>query len=143
MPPAGFLKVRVDGREASYFEWMAAGLYSPDPRESAMHGRVRLLREVHYGFGDDHFFVRVDVFGPVLAGLKDGEFRLTIRAEEELRVVIRLAEGKIADYLVETKDYLPVDAAGNGVGGMRPHPGSFPSRANAVPSGVRAAPSSW
>src|SRR6202008_2082081 len=45
-----------------------------------------------------------DIFEGVLGELADGEFRLTLRAEEELRVVIRLAKGKVADYLVEAKD---------------------------------------
>ncbi len=103
-PPSGFLSVRVDGRDTTYFEWLGAGLYSPDQRESSMYGRVRLLRQLRYGFDDQHFFVRVDVFGGVFSDLRDAEFRVTLRCEEELRVVIQLANGRIAGYLVETKD---------------------------------------
>jgi len=105
LAPSAFLEVRVDGRESSYFEWMGAGLYSPDQRDSSMHGRVHLLRQVHYGFGPDYFYVRADVFEGVLPGLSDAEFRVTIRSEDELRVVVRLTAGKIAGYMVETRDY--------------------------------------
>ncbi len=102
--PSGFLSVRVDGRDTTYFEWLGAGLYPPDQREGSMHGRVRLLRQLRYGFDDQHFFVRVDVFGGAFSDLRDAEFRVTLRGEEELRVVIQLANGRIAGYLVETKD---------------------------------------
>jgi alpha-amylase/alpha-mannosidase (GH57 family) len=104
-PPSSFLDVRVDGRETSYFEWMGGGLYLPQDRESAMHGRTRILRQIRYGFGDDHFFVRTDTFPGTLARLRDAEFRVTLRGEEELRVVIRIEHGKLAGYLVESKDF--------------------------------------
>jgi alpha-amylase/alpha-mannosidase (GH57 family) len=44
MPPTGFLKTIIDGRDTSYFEWLGAGLYSPERRGGAMHGRVFSLR---------------------------------------------------------------------------------------------------
>ncbi len=104
-PPSGYLNVRVDGRETSYFEWMGAGIYLPEERESSMHGRARLLRQIRYGFDEDLFFVRLDVFDGVFARLQDAEFRVTLRGDEELRLVIRLEQAKITGYLVETKDY--------------------------------------
>jgi hypothetical protein len=105
LPPSDFLKVQVDGRETNYFEWLGAGLYSPDQRESSMHGRVRYLHQILYGFDTEHFYVRTDVIEGMLKDLSDGEFRLTLRSEEELRVVIRLEKGKVSGCLVETKEY--------------------------------------
>ncbi len=105
LAPSAFLDVRVDGRESSYFEWMGGGLYLPQDRENAMHGRTRILRQIRYGFSDALFFVRLDVFPGALAPLRDAEFRVTIRGEEELRVVIRIAQGKMAGYIVESKDF--------------------------------------
>ena len=105
LPPSGHLKVHADGRETSYFEWLGAGLYSPERRESSMHGRIRLLEQIRYGFNEERFFVRVDVFEGVFARLRDAEFRLTFRCEEELRVVVRIEEGKLSGYLVESKDF--------------------------------------
>jgi alpha-amylase/alpha-mannosidase (GH57 family) len=104
LPPSGFLNVCVDGRESSYFEWMGAGMYTPDEREGSMHGRVRLLRQLHYGFGADKFYLRVDLCESVLPALTDAEFRVTVRGEEELRLVIRITMGKVAGYMVETRD---------------------------------------
>jgi alpha-amylase/alpha-mannosidase (GH57 family) len=105
LPPTGYLKVFPDGRETSYFEWLGAGFYSPEDRESSMHGRMRMLKEIRYGFSEERFFVRVDVLDGVFAKLEDAEFRLTLRGEEELRVVMRMEHGKLCGYLVESKDF--------------------------------------
>ncbi|MBI3669473.1 MAG: hypothetical protein HY237_06820 [Acidobacteria bacterium] len=102
--PAAYLRVQVDGRETSYFEWLGAGLYSADRRSGTMHGRSYFLHELRYGFNDRYFYVRVDPFAEALAELRDCEFRVTLRAGEELRVVARLEEGRLAGYLMESKD---------------------------------------
>jgi hypothetical protein len=46
----------------------------------------------------------VDVFAGVLDELKDAEFRITLRAEQELRVVVHLEKGRASGYLVESGD---------------------------------------
>jgi len=104
LPPSAYLNVKVDGRESTYFEWMGAGLYSADRRSSAMHGRLLLMHELRYGFDEKCFHLRVDVFSEPLAELRDAEFRITIRAAQELRVVVRLEEGRVSGYLVESRD---------------------------------------
>ncbi|HEX2711159.1 MAG TPA: glycoside hydrolase family 57 protein [Candidatus Acidoferrales bacterium] len=103
-PPTAYLKVQVDGRETSYFEWLGAGLYSADRRSAALHGRSYFLHELRYGFGEEFFYVRVDTFPEVLPKLRDCEFRVTVRAGEELRIVVRIEEGKLAGYLLESKN---------------------------------------
>jgi alpha-amylase/alpha-mannosidase (GH57 family) len=104
LPPAAYLKVKVDGRESTYFEWMGAGLYSADRRSSAMHGRLTILHELRYGFDEKRFYLRADMFSEALGEVRDGEFRITIRAEQELRVVVRLEQGKVSGYLIESRD---------------------------------------
>jgi alpha-amylase/alpha-mannosidase (GH57 family) len=104
LPPSSYLNVKVDGRESTYFEWMGAGLYSADRRSSSMHGRLLLLHELRYGFDDKRFHLRVDVFAEALAELRDAEFRITLRAEHELRVVVHLEDGRVSGYLVESGD---------------------------------------
>jgi alpha-amylase/alpha-mannosidase (GH57 family) len=105
LPPAAFLDVRVDGRDTTYFEWMGSGHYAPDRRENAMHGRARLLRLLRYGFSDSRFFVRVDLFDDIIVSLADAEFRVTLDATEELRVIIRVLKGKIEGYLAEAPSF--------------------------------------
>jgi len=104
LPPTEYLKVKVDGRESTYFEWMGAGLYSADRRTSAMHGKLMLLHELRYGFDQNRFHLRVDVFAEALQELRDAEFRITFRAEQELRVVVRFENGRVTGYLVESRD---------------------------------------
>ena len=104
LPPSAYLNVKVDGRESTYFEWMGAGLYSADRRSSSMHGRLLLLHELRYGFDEKRLHIRADVFSEALRELRDAEFRITVRAEQELRVVVRLEEGRVTGCLVESRD---------------------------------------
>jgi alpha-amylase/alpha-mannosidase (GH57 family) len=101
MAPTAFLKTVIDGRDTSYFEWLGAGLYSPERRGGAMHGRVFHLRELRYGFAEDRFSVRVDPFLDILCEMEDPEFRITIGSAEELTVVVELERGRLKEFAVE------------------------------------------
>jgi len=98
---SGFLKVSVDGRDSSYFEWLGAGLYSPERRGGAMHGRTFYLQELRYGFEDGRFCVRVDPFLDLLGELEDPEFRITVAGAEETTIVVRLVRGHLLEFAVE------------------------------------------
>jgi len=99
--PTGFITIKVDGRDTSYFEWLGSGLYSPERRGGSMHGRIFHLRELRYGFEEDRFSVRVDLFPEALAELEDPEFRVTIGAAEEVTVMVKLARGRLREFAVE------------------------------------------
>ena len=101
LAPTGFLHVKIDGRDTSYFEWLGAGLYSPERRGGAMHGRVFYLHELRYGFEEDLFCVRVDPFLDALGELEDPEFRITIGAAEEITVMVKLERGHLKEFAVE------------------------------------------
>ena len=66
-----------------------------------MHGRIFHLRELRYGFEQDRFSVRVDLFPEALAELEDPEFRVTIGTAEELSVVVNLERGRLKEFAVE------------------------------------------
>ena len=101
LAPTGFLRVKVDGRESSYFEWLGAGLYSPERRGGSMHGRVFYLHEMRYGFEEDRFCIRIDHFAEAMSELEDPEFRITVGGAEELVVVVKLQRGRIQEFAVE------------------------------------------
>ncbi len=101
LAPSGFLHVKVDGRESSYFEWLGAGLYSPERRGGSMHGRVFYLHELRYGFEEDRFCIRIDAFGEAMSELEDPELRITVGAVEELVIVVKLQRGHIQEFSVE------------------------------------------
>jgi alpha-amylase/alpha-mannosidase (GH57 family) len=101
LAPTNRLKIKVDGRDTSYFEWLGAGLYSPERRGGSMHGRVFYLHELRYGFEENRFCVRIDPFRETIGELEDPEFRITIGAAEETTIVVKLARGRMQEFSVE------------------------------------------
>jgi alpha-amylase/alpha-mannosidase (GH57 family) len=101
LAPSSLLSVTVDGRDTSYFEWLGAGLYSPERRGGSMHGRVFYLHELRYGFEPERFCVRIDAFAEALAELEDPEFRITIGGAEEVTIVVNLQRGHVQGFAVE------------------------------------------
>src|SRR6266478_33271 len=101
LAPTTLLIVKVDGRDTSYFEWLGAGLYSPERRGGSMHGRVFYLHELRYGFEEERFCVRIDPFAVALGELEDPEFRITIGGAEELTIVVNLVRGHVQGFAVE------------------------------------------
>ncbi len=98
---ADLLNVKIDGRDTSYFEWLSSGLYSPERRGGSMHGRVFYLHELRYGFEKERFCLRIDPFLEPLGEIADPEFRVTIWAEEELTVVVRVERGRVVEFAIE------------------------------------------
>jgi len=91
----------VDGLDSSYFEWLGAGVYSPERRGGAMHGRVFYLKELRYGFEKDRFVLRVDCFPDVLRDLEDPEFRVVFAGKAETTVVVNLHHGRMKEFALE------------------------------------------
>src|SRR5205085_913581 len=87
-------RIRKGGRETSYFEWLDAGLYSPERRGGSMHGRIFYLHEMRYGFEEDRFCIRIDTFAETMSELEDPEFRITVSAPEKLVIVVKLQRGR-------------------------------------------------
>ena len=58
--PTNPIHATVDGEVTSYFEWLGAGRYRPDPRQGAMHGGEPAVREMFYGTDGEKLYVRLD-----------------------------------------------------------------------------------
>jgi len=102
LPPSDFLRVTVDGRETSYFEWLGAGLYSADLQESAMHGRTHHLHELRYGFDRDALFLRVDSVPGAFQELRECEFHLRVKySDADLVVIVHVEAGRITEHSIE------------------------------------------
>ena len=101
LPPSEYLRVDVNGRDTSYFEWLGAGLYAPERRRGAMHGRTFYLRELRYGFEPGRLCVRLDLFPGALSELEDAEFRVTAQSNCDVTVMAKLRDGKLVEYAVE------------------------------------------
>jgi alpha-amylase/alpha-mannosidase (GH57 family) len=101
LPPSARLKVKVDGLDSSYFEWLGSGVYCPERRGGAMHGRVFYLKELRYGFEEDRFVVRVDCFPEVMASLEEAEFRIVLGGPEQVTIVASLQRGTLKEFAME------------------------------------------
>lgn len=100
-PPEAYVKVTVDGRETSYFEWMGAGLYFADRGSGAMHGRICAFDEISYGFDSSHLYLRVDPRSEVVAAMRDFQLRLTIWDSRETRVTLQIRNGTLGQSVLE------------------------------------------
>jgi hypothetical protein len=103
-PPTAYLNVDVDGRESSFFEWLGAGLYSADRHSSTQNGQSHVLHELHYGFGEHFFYMRVDAFPEFLPKLQDCEFRIMVCGRDELRLMILIEQGRLVGWLLDAED---------------------------------------
>ena len=112
VPPSEYLQVKIDGRESSYFEWLGAGLYSPERHGGAMHGRAYYLHEVRYGFDEENLFVRVDALPGALEELHEFEFHLKIKAHEDLLVIAQIKDRAVVSVSVERDNMCLLDSAG-------------------------------
>jgi len=101
LAPTSMLHVQVDARDTSYFEWLGAGLFSPERRGGSMHGRVFYLHELRYGFEAERFCIRVDPFAEALAEIDDPEFRITISGAHEVTVLVKLLRGHVGEFSIE------------------------------------------
>jgi alpha-amylase/alpha-mannosidase (GH57 family) len=113
LPPSEYLRVDVNGRDTSYFEWLGAGLYSPERRRGAMHGRTFYLRELRYGFEPQRLCIRLDAFPDALAELEDAEFRVTVHANADVTLMAKLSRGKQVEYAVEQDRICLLNPAGS------------------------------
>ena len=112
VPALAYLDVKVDGRESSYFEWLGAGLYSADRHGGAMHGRACYLHELRYGFSEDRLYLRVDCLAGALETMREFEFHLRVKAQEDLLVVARVKDAALADITVERDNVCLLNTAG-------------------------------
>jgi hypothetical protein len=96
--PTGFIAPTLDGEETSYFEWLGAGCLEVRETAGAMHQIDRppaLLTLVHFGFGREHLFVRLDGVRPLVDLLADGyEFSLKFICPEGVRFSMRSHHGR-------------------------------------------------
>jgi alpha-amylase/alpha-mannosidase (GH57 family) len=100
-PPTAYLNVKVDGRESTYFEWLGAGLFATDHRGSTMHGRRSVLREIFYGFGPKHFWLRVDPVPEAISEMGEFQVRVAMWDSRETRVTLGIEQGELRNCIVE------------------------------------------
>ena len=93
--PAGRIAPRVDGQVTSYFEWLGAGVYSPDYRSSSMHGGARCLEALYFGHNERSVYLRLDLVEKFLEEYPQFEVRVNVDSESRVRVQARIEQGRL------------------------------------------------
>ena len=87
VPPTGRIEAQIDGVESNYFEWVGAGVYTPDYRSGSMHGILRQhVEALYYGYSENALYLRLD-FNQTFADTQpDFEIRLNADGEARFRL---------------------------------------------------------
>src|SRR5512142_1507117 len=67
-PQTAYISPRIDGRVASYFDWMGSAMYAADRRTSSMHGKQFVLDAIFAGINETGFSARIDFTQPLEPG---------------------------------------------------------------------------
>ncbi len=59
--PTGRIEPVVDGVVTNYFEWLGAGVYSPDYRSGSMHGGTECVEALYFGHNGHALYLRLDL----------------------------------------------------------------------------------
>jgi alpha-amylase/alpha-mannosidase (GH57 family) len=96
-PPTGLISPKIEGDVTSYFEWLGAGVYRPDQRQGAMHGKEFIAKELHYGSDGSALFLRLVFDQPGRGTLAGTEIRLAFEGTgKDMQLVAMLtSEGVV------------------------------------------------
>src|SRR5579863_1419330 len=97
--PTGRIEPVIDGRATTYFEWIGAGLYTPDVSFGSMHGAALIQREhieaLYYGYGERGLYLRLDLGQAFLSQHHDFEVRANVDGDNPLRLHVTVEAGKL------------------------------------------------
>jgi alpha-amylase/alpha-mannosidase (GH57 family) len=94
-PPSGQIQPRVDGRVSSYFEWLGAGVYTPDYRSGSMHGGAQALEGLYYGYNDHALYLRLDFSPALLVQHPRFEIRIKVDAQSQARLQVTVGQSGV------------------------------------------------
>jgi len=96
VPPSGRIEAQIDGLASNYFEWVGAGVYTPDYRSGSMHGIQRQhIEALYYGYSEDALYLRLDFNQTFLESQPAFEVRVTADGESRLRLHAPIVGGKL------------------------------------------------
>ena len=58
--PVGFIHPLIDGTISHFYEWRKAGYYQPSGNSKSMYNQTQFVSAIHFGFDEDHLYIRVD-----------------------------------------------------------------------------------
>jgi alpha-amylase/alpha-mannosidase (GH57 family) len=101
VPPSGPVEPKIDGRVTSYFEWMGAGVYTPDFRSGSMHGGSMVqelyIEALYYGHSERGLYLRLDLSEAFLKEGRDFEIRTKVDAKNPVRLNTPVTQGRLGE----------------------------------------------
>ena len=88
----------IDGEITDYFEWLSAGVYYFDKRESTMHFGEYHLTKFYYGFNETSIFLRIDSVKNIKELLNDSALYINLYNKEFCKIEFINNENKIYFY---------------------------------------------
>jgi alpha-amylase/alpha-mannosidase (GH57 family) len=94
-PPSGLIDPTIDGHVSSYFEWLGAGVYTPDPSSGSMHGAAQFVEALYYGYNRQALFLRIDFNPAFLSEHQDFEVRIHCCGRSSARLEATVEKGRV------------------------------------------------
>jgi alpha-amylase/alpha-mannosidase (GH57 family) len=93
--PTSLIEPRVDGFVTTYFEWLGAGVYSPDYRSGSLHGAAQFVDALYYGHNEKTIYLRFDLKDTFLAAHPKFGARINLNGESRARVHASISKGAL------------------------------------------------
>src|SRR5260370_12196550 len=95
IPASGLVEATIDGVVTSYFEWMGAGVYTPDKRAGSMHGAAQFFEALYYGYSLEALYLRLDLTSAFLEDHEEFDVRVNVCGEVPTRLHATISKGKL------------------------------------------------
>lgn len=97
LEPQGFIRPKLDGRIASYFDWAGAGLYVPGQARGSMFQSGGFFGSMRFGFDERTLYLRLDPTASADSLRRElTALRVAINASEQRREVeVPLGHGRL------------------------------------------------
>jgi alpha-amylase/alpha-mannosidase (GH57 family) len=94
-PPMGRIEPRVDGQVTNYFEWLGAGVYSPEYRSGSMHGGAQCVEALYFGHNERSLYLRLDLSIAFLEKYPQFEIRVNVNGENRASLHATIGECRL------------------------------------------------
>lgn len=93
--PTGMIEPVIDGRVSTYFEWLGAGVYTPDARAGSMHGAAQYFEALYFGYSHEALYLRLDLSANFLGEHDEFQIRVNVCCRLQSRLHATVKGGKI------------------------------------------------
>ncbi|HLY62376.1 MAG TPA: glycoside hydrolase family 57 protein [Terriglobia bacterium] len=92
--PTGMIEPEIDGRVTTYFEWLGAGVYTPDTRAGSMHGAAQYFEALYFGYSREALYLRLDLSSNFLGEHDEFQIRVNVCSKLQSRLHATIKGGK-------------------------------------------------